>query len=87
MSVNLPEGHWVFMRNVPYEATAEELSGFLCQHGLPIGPDRISLRRFDGHVTTALISVPHEVTAMLVDWALNGDELRGRVMTPAGWTR
>lgn len=74
----LPVGTWVFIQQVPYDATDESLAAFLYEHGLAIDADRIQIKNDnrDGR-TSAIISVPNDVLIDLLHWAINNDSFNG----------
>ena len=80
----LPGGTWLYFKGLAPTVTNESLSAFLCERGLIIGPEAISLRVFDGdHIREpsagAMVSVPREAVADMVVWVLGGDAIEGRV--------
>ena len=81
----LKPGTWIFVGNLTPETTEETLSEYFCGCGLSISPEDISLRN-RGFCCTALVRVPAAVVVMLVEWALNGRLLDGRLprINPVG---
>ena len=84
----LPAGKWVHISNLPSGYTAEQLSQFLCKHGLGTEVERISVRQ-KGSRTEAMVSLNHSILPMLVTWVINGDRIDGRevIVTEVGSSR
>ncbi|HWZ97282.1 MAG TPA: hypothetical protein VN025_05930 [Candidatus Dormibacteraeota bacterium] len=79
-SMRLPPGAWCFLGNVSAECAAEELQAFLLAAEIDIGLERISMHNRDGHRASALISLPPDQVAKLVERAINQRPLQGRVL-------
>ena len=73
----LPPGKWVFFGGLHRDVTEQELSDFFYDHGLEIPPEAISIRMYTLS-SNAIVSVTENALVHLVNWLLNGDQLRGR---------
>jgi hypothetical protein len=71
MMKRLPNGVWLFFAGLPLGTTAEELSAYLVQNYLNIGPECIDIRDYQ-KVACAVVSVQDDVVQDLVLWALQG---------------
>lgn len=81
---DLPSGVWLYFRGLSPTTTDERLSEFLCERGLIIGPEAISVRVSNADPTRepsagAFVSVPRETVVDMLLWVLNGDAIEGRV--------
>jgi len=78
----LPPGVWFYF---PADklATPEELSKFMSDAGIYIGPEAISIRDLrERERCSVLMSVPYESLEYLLQWLLKDKKLRGFTLTP-----
>lgn len=80
----LPNGDWLYLRNLPITTSDESLSAYFRERGLDIGPERISVKIYGAEsvqepTAAAFVSVSKDVVLALVQWVLNGDAVDGRV--------
>jgi hypothetical protein len=80
----LPGGTWVYFKGLAPTVTNESLSAYLCERGLIIAPEAISLRVFNSPgmrepSAGAMVSVSREAVLDMLLWVLNGDAIEGRV--------
>lgn len=82
----MPQGAWLYFKNLPASTTDESLSAYFRERGLDIGPECIGLRLFAENTYTptahAMVSVPHDVVLVMLQWVLNSDPIEGMVPYP-----
>lgn len=83
MRINLPSGlQWCRFNCLPSNITADEFREFLLERGLDIPTENISVLNYSGKYqdigSSAMVALPKHVLVTLVNWALDGAELRGK---------
>ncbi len=68
-------------QNLAPGLTEECFQKFLADRGMDVPIENVSTMSGRGF-SSARISVPHEVVAALVAWAINGDQIQGRSVVP-----
>lgn len=81
--LNLPSGlQWCRFNRLPNGVNVDEFRAFLCERGLDIPTENISVMNYNGKHedigSSVMVALPKHVILKLVNWALQGDELRGR---------
>lgn len=74
MIKKLPSGPWIYIDVLPLGTTEEEVSSFMAERGMAIPVENISIKDYENR-TTAVLSVPHNVVAQLVNWAIDGSKI------------
>jgi RNA recognition motif-containing protein len=84
MRKEIPNGHWIFIKNLPVSTTDESLSEHFRARGLDIGPEYITIRTHGESIpsratATAIVSVSNDVVLVMFDWVLNNEPIGDRV--------
>jgi hypothetical protein len=75
----MPKGTiWVFIDQLPADATDLELQEFLAGIGVHLPLENICVAPKRHRMCNAIIGVPTSTVSMLLNWAINGALLRGK---------
>ncbi len=80
----LPQGTWIYFRDLPPTCTEERLSELLVNLGLNIPPENISVKQIrirGGVVGSAIVCITKECLIDTLNWILNSSTMDGQAVT------
>ncbi len=78
----IPVGAWLYFNRLPSDTTDVEFQEFLAVHGIDLPLENISVRQYENG-SCAKVTVPNDTVSCLINWAINGDKLRGKSVLAA----